>query len=80
MSEAEIYANAPRLEPELTARLIEERGRLQSPDDLADAKLDADTLIRIARRAGLDPALRCQRGRSRSRPSSTSLAGSSQRR
>ena len=55
MSEAELYANGPRLGPELTARLIDERGRLQSPDDLADAQLDSDTLIRIARRAGLDP-------------------------
>ena len=34
---------------------MDERNRLQTPDDLADAKLDSDTLIRIARRAGLDP-------------------------
>jgi hypothetical protein len=54
MSEAEIYASAPRLGPELTARLLDERQRLQNPDDLAEAKLDSDTLIRIARRAGLD--------------------------
>ena len=57
MSEAEIYANAARLGPELTARLLEERKRLQNPDDLADAKLDSDTLIRIASRAGLDGGL-----------------------
>ena len=35
--------------------MLDERKRLQNPDDLADAKLDSDTLIRIARRAGLDP-------------------------
>ena len=56
MSEAELYANTPRLGPELTARLLDERQRLQNPDDLADAQLDSDTLIRIARRAGLDGA------------------------
>jgi len=55
MSEAEIFANAPQLGPELTARLLDERQRLQSPDDLAEAKLDSDTLARAARKAGLDP-------------------------
>jgi hypothetical protein len=57
MSEAEIYAAAPRLGPELTARLLDERKRLQNPDSLAETKLDAETLIRIARRAVLDTDL-----------------------